>query len=69
MFVRLVGYRYVIISVIRQRRVFFHIEIVPSNAKRGNDNDAVPGSDTQKFGMRENIVAFPVGSRSLVPMK
>ena len=46
----------------------YHIETAPSNAKCSHDNDSVPSLGSKKFGMREKIVAFPVYTRSLVPM-
>ena len=41
---------------------FYHIKIVSSNANYGHS------LGSQNFGIRENIEAFPVGTRPLVPM-
>ena len=41
----------------------YHIKIVPPNANSGHS------LVSQNFGIQENIEAFPVGTRPLVPMK
>ena len=41
---------------------FYHIKIVSSNANYGHS------LGSQNFGIRENIEAFPVDTRPLVPM-
>ena len=43
--------------------VTYHIKRIPPNANYGQS------LGSKNFGIRENIEAFPVGTRPLVPMK
>ena len=46
--------------------VSFYFEKVQPNASWAHDDDSMPMSGSQKFGIRENVVAFLVGTHSLI---